>query len=73
MKISNFFFFPILQVRGPGVVGVQPIVSKDQEFEYTSFAELQSRKGTMEGKYHMIATGSGDLFDVEVGPFALGP
>lgn len=50
---------------------MQPTVEKGEEFEYSSFATLQCRKGTMEGKYHMLARESEKMFDVNVGPLAL--
>ena len=35
------------EVRGPGVVGYQPRLEKDQSFQYTSFCPLRTEFGTM--------------------------
>lgn len=60
-------------VEGPGVLGVQPTLDVGKEYEYSSYTPLKSRRGSMEGTYSMVATESGELFDVRVGPFALSP
>jgi ApaG protein len=41
------------EVRGPGVVGLQPIIKPGKEFAYSSFAQLTTPQGTMEGFYEM--------------------
>lgn len=58
------------EVRGPGVVGQQPLLQPGQSFEYTSFCPLGARFGTMEGTYEMVAP-DGRHFDVRIAPFAL--
>jgi ApaG protein len=58
------------EVRGPGVVGKQPVLEPGESFEYTSFCPLPTPFGTMEGSYQMV-TGSGAAFDAEVARFAL--
>lgn len=58
------------EVRGPGVVGKQPVLSPGQSFQYTSGCPLTTPFGSMHGTYQMI-TQSGDMFDVEVAPFTL--
>ena len=60
----------IEEVRGPGVVGRQPVLEPGQSFEYTSGCPLGTPFGTMQGTYQMV-TRRGDRFDVEIGPFAL--
>lgn len=57
-------------VKGPGVVGEQPILAPGESFEYSSWCQLKTSKGMMRGTYQMI-TKSGDQFDVEIAPFAL--
>jgi ApaG protein len=57
-------------VRGPGVVGEQPVLSPGQSFEYTSFCPLPTPVGSMHGAYQM-ATANGGLFDAEIAPFSL--
>ncbi len=60
----------IEEVRGPGVVGKQPVLAPGESFEYTSGCPLTTPFGTMKGTYHMVTT-NGSHFDVEIPPFAL--
>ncbi|MEM8931371.1 MAG: Co2+/Mg2+ efflux protein ApaG [Acidobacteriota bacterium] len=57
-------------VRGPGVVGEQPVILPGSSFEYTSGCPLQAATGTMEGSYRMVDA-DGESFDVEIAPFVL--
>lgn len=59
------------EVRGPGVVGEQPVLEPGQAFEYTSGCPLQTPVGSMRGTYRMVAP-SGEPFDAEIAPFGLG-
>jgi ApaG protein len=59
------------EVRGPGVVGEQPVLRPGESFEYTSACPLRTPEGTMHGSYQMV-TGRGERFDAEIAPFALG-
>jgi len=58
------------EVRGPGVVGKQPVLEPGQSFRYTSACPLGTPFGTMEGSYQMV-TGENEPLDVEIAPFAL--
>ena len=60
------------EVRGPGVVGEQPVLEPGQAFEYTSGCPLRTRWGTMEGSYTFEGA-DGEKFDVQVGRFFLVP
>lgn len=60
----------IEEVRGPGVVGKQPILAPGESFEYTSGCPLSTPFGVMEGTYQMT-TASGERFDAKVAPFTL--
>jgi ApaG protein len=60
----------IEQVRGPGVVGEQPVLPPGGSFEYVSFCPLPTDVGTMQGSYQM-RTESGELFDAEIAAFTL--
>src|SRR5215469_16449067 len=60
----------IQEVRGPGVVGEQPVLAPGQTFEYTSGTPLSTPSGIMVGTYQM-ETGSGEHFDVAVPAFSL--
>ena len=61
----------VREVRGPGVVGQQPILGTGESFEYTSFCPLTTSFGTMHGTYKM-KTDADEEFDAEIAPFALG-
>ena len=58
------------EVRGPGVIGEQPVLQPGESFQYTSSCELNTATGVMHGTYQMV-TEEGDHFDVEIAPFAL--
>jgi ApaG protein len=58
------------EVRGPGVVGKQPILRPGEAFEYTSGCPLTTPFGTMEGTYQMV-TDTGERFDAAVAQFTL--
>ena len=57
-------------VRGPGVVGEQPVLEPGEAFEYTSFCPLPTPIGSMHGTYQMVTAG-GSTFDAEIAPFSL--
>lgn len=59
------------EVRGPGVIGEQPVLEEGESFEYTSACPLETSVGTMRGSYLMI-TQAGVEFDAEIAPFTLG-
>lgn len=58
------------EVRGPGVVGEQPILAPGEAFEYTSRCPLRTPFGTMKGTYQMV-TRDGDHFDARIAEFTL--
>lgn len=60
----------IEQVRGPGVVGNQPVLQKGESFEYTSGCPLKTPFGSMYGTYEMSLE-NGERFLAEIAPFAL--
>ena len=57
-------------VRGPGVVGEQPVLEPGEAFEYTSFCPLPTPLGSMQGTYQMVTAG-GSAFEAEIAPFSL--
>lgn len=59
------------EVRGPGVVGQQPVLAPGASFTYTSGCPLETPFGLMEGHYRMV-TPEGDAFDARIAPFELG-
>lgn len=60
----------VLEVRGDGVIGEQPILSAGDHFEYTSGTPLSTPSGIMAGSYRM-KTSDGESFDVEIPAFSL--
>jgi ApaG protein len=58
------------EVRGPGVVGKQPVLKPGESFEYTSGCPLSTPFGVMEGTYQMV-TPDGERFDAKIAPFTL--
>ena len=58
------------EVKGPGVVGEQPVLSPGQSFEYTSGCPLPTPFGSMRGTYQMVTTG-GEHFDADIAEFTL--
>ncbi|MDD2878523.1 MAG: Co2+/Mg2+ efflux protein ApaG [Acidiphilium sp.] len=59
------------QVRGPGVVGEQPVLDPGDVFEYTSGVPLETPSGFMTGTYHMIAVDTGENYDIAIPSFSL--
>jgi ApaG protein len=57
-------------VRGPGVVGQQPVLRPSEGFQYVSGCPLDTPVGTMAGAYQMLGD-DGELFDVEIATFSL--
>ena len=58
------------EVKGPGVVGEQPVLAPGESFKYSSWCPLKTSTGLMQGTYQMVRAG-GDQFDIEIAPFAL--
>ncbi len=58
------------EVRGPGVVGEQPLLRPGDSFEYTSGCPLPTPSGVMVGSYEMEAS-NGERFEVAIPAFSL--
>ncbi len=58
------------RVKGPGVIGEQPVLPPGTSFEYTSYCPLKTAVGSMQGSYQMV-TADGDRFDAAISPFTL--
>jgi ApaG protein len=58
------------RVKGPGVVGEQPVLPPGGSFEYTSYCPLKTAVGSMQGTYQMV-TAEGEQFDAVIAPFTL--
>lgn len=57
-------------VRGPGVIGEQPIIEPGEHFVYTSYCPLGTSLGAMEGSY-TIRLDDGEVFEARINPFTL--
>jgi ApaG protein len=60
----------IQEVRGEGVVGVQPYLQAGQSFTYTSGAILETPVGCMQGSYFFV-TDDGIEFEAPIPVFRL--
>jgi ApaG protein len=60
----------MIEVKGDGVVGEQPLLEPGESFEYTSGTPLPTPSGTMTGSYQMLGA-DGLWFDVEIPAFSL--
>jgi len=58
------------EVKGPGVVGEQPVLAPNESFTYTSGCPLTTPFGMMEGTYDMVSA-SGESFAARIAPFTL--
>lgn len=58
------------EVRGPGVIGEQPVLKPGEVFRYTSGTALGTSSGVMLGEYEMVGP-KGEHFEVEIPAFSL--
>lgn len=60
----------LTEVKGPGVVGEQPVLKPGESYTYSSGAPLDTPSGMMGGAYQMESE-SGERFDIEIPTFSL--
>lgn len=58
------------EIKGPGVVGLQPKINPHQTFQYESACPLTTSAGTMRGYYSFLSH-TGEPFNVEIPEFYL--
>jgi ApaG protein len=58
------------EIKGPGVVGEQPVLAPGESFKYSSWCPLKTPTGVMRGTYQMARAGGAE-FDIVIAPFAL--
>src|SRR6266566_1544633 len=58
------------EVKGPGVIGEQPVMAPGESYKYSSWCPLRTPIGVMRGTYQMLRAG-GNQFDIEIAPFAM--
>ena len=60
----------VQEVKGPGVVGEQPVLEPGGSYEYTSGTPLSTPSGFMVGSYEMESA-KGEKFDIAIPAFSL--
>jgi ApaG protein len=60
----------VIEVKGLGVIGQQPMLKPGESFEYASGTHLETAVGTMQGTYQMMAE-DGHTFDAPIPLFTL--
>ena len=58
------------EIRGPGVVGLQPIIQPKEVFKYSSYCPIKTPFGVMHGFFQM-KNKEGEQFNALVAPFRL--
>ena len=58
------------EVKGLGVIGAQPLLQPNEQFEYTSGTLLATSTGSMHGSYQIVAV-DGTQFEAIIAPFTL--
>lgn len=59
------------EVEGEGVVGIQPIITSGNKYQYISSCHLHSEIGRMHGAYQMENLNTKILFNVRIPSFQL--
>lgn len=59
------------EVKGPGVIGKQPILKPGDSHSYASWSVLRTSMGKMLGSFNMRYQGTEDYFEVEIPEFKL--
>ena len=59
------------EVEGEGVVGVQPVLSPGEKYQYVSGCNLRTEMGRMHGTYQMENLNSKNFFDVNIPAFEM--
>ena len=60
----------LIEFKGLGVVGHQPLLKPGESFEYTSGSQIGTPTGAMRGSYFFVAE-DGHRFDAEIAEFPL--
>lgn len=60
----------IEEIHGTGVIGLQPLIKPGKKFVYTSYCQLLTPQGTMEGYYEMQNLDE-QHFNIEIPKFIL--
>ncbi|WP_145008639.1 Co2+/Mg2+ efflux protein ApaG [Pseudomonas oryzihabitans] len=60
----------VQEVRGPGVVGEQPLIAPGETHSYSSGTLMPTQVGSMSGSYQMVAS-DGHAFEAAIPTFRL--
>jgi len=58
------------EVRGPGVIGLKPVIKSDETFKYSSLCPIKTPLGVMKGSYKMRSTKE-EVFEAKIASFTL--
>lgn len=61
----------VKEVKGDGVIGLQPVLGPDESHSYTSWCPLSTPVGKMNGIYIMIRKADNSVFEVTIPEFKL--
>jgi ApaG protein len=61
----------VREVEGEGVVGLQPVIHPGNSHSYSSFCNLATEIGKMQGEYLMAHLDDGTFFEVTIPEFRL--
>jgi ApaG protein len=59
------------EVEGEGVVGVQPVLSPGEKYQYVSGCNLKTEMGRMQGTYQMENLNNKKFFEVSIPAFEM--
>lgn len=59
------------EVKGEGVIGVQPVIKPGEIYRYDSYCPIKSDIGYMKGVYQMKRLDNNSLFEVQIPLFEL--
>lgn len=59
------------EVKGDGVIGEQPIIAPNSNYQYSSGVHLKYPSGIMTGKYIMKKMNDDSIFEVKIPTFSL--
>ena len=59
----------VREVKGDGVIGLQPVLLPEESHQYTSWCPLSTPVGKMGGKYIMIRKADNSIFEVTIPEF----
>jgi ApaG protein len=59
------------EVEGEGVVGVQPVISPGEKYQYVSGCNLRTEMGRMHGTYQVENMNNKQLFNVNIPAFEM--